>query len=270
MRIKMLMRCTSGTVEARESLAAASMRLASDSGGCLVVTDGGRLAGVLTPADARAAGPSTVPSLAVHEWPAFTSRLTVADAMRRDPVVVPPDATPGDAAHAMRTRGHRAAVVVDGSEVVGVVTTTDLLGTLVQRLERATPPRLLAASTSRRCRSRTALDLALGIARRHRATLTLLHVMRGLSLRVAEGLPSGVDADVQRWRLAEVRAALIRRVPPEDRSVVRVEVRAGDVVEGVLNGAATTGAELIVMGGRPGASLVRETMRRAPCPVLAA
>src|SRR5256886_4990223 len=83
MRIKMLMRCTSGTVEARESLAAASMRLASDSGGCLVVTDGGRLAGVLTPADARAASPSTVPSLAVHEWPAFTSRLTVADAMRR-------------------------------------------------------------------------------------------------------------------------------------------------------------------------------------------
>jgi len=67
-----------------------------------------------------------------------------------------------------------------------------------------------------------------------------------------------------------VRAALIRRVPPEDRSVVRVDVRAGDVVEGVLNGAATTGAELIVMGGRPGASLVRETMRRAPCPVLAA
>src|SRR2546426_7065684 len=118
--------------------------------------------------------------------------------------------------------------------------------------------------------SRTPLDLALGIARRHRATLTLLHVMRGLSLRVAEGLPAGVDADVQRWRLAEVRAALIRRVPREDRSMVRVDVRAGDVVEGVLNGAATTGAELIVMGGRPGASLVRETMRRAPCPVLAA
>src|SRR5947208_7744692 len=277
MRIKMLMRCTSGTVEARESLAAASMRLASDSGGCLVVTDGGRLAGVLTPADARAAGPSTVPSLAVHEWPAFTSRLTVADAMRRDPVVVPPDATPGDAAHALRTRGHRAAVVVDGSEVVGVVTATDLLGALAQRLERETPPRLsrllvavsLRASPNRRS-SRTALDLALGIARGHRATLTLLHVMRGLSLRVAEGLPDGVDADVQRWRLAQARAALVRRVPPEDRSMVRVDVRAGDVVEGVLNGAATTGAELIVMEGRPGASLVRETMRRAPCPVLAA
>jgi len=277
MRMKMLMRCSSGTVEARESLAAASMRLASDPGGCVVVTDGGRLAGVLTHADARAAGPSTVPSLAVHELPALTSRLTVADAMRRDPVVVPSDATPADAARALRTRGHRAAIVVDGSEVVGVVTATDLLGALVQRLERETPPRLsrllvavsLAAAPSRRS-SRTALDLALGIARRHRATLTLLHVMRGLSLRVAEGLPAGVDADVQRWRLAQVRAALVRRVPPEDRSMVRVDVRAGDIVEGVLGGAASTGAELIVMGGRPGASLVREMMRRAPCPVLAA
>src|SRR5437773_10834635 len=114
MRIKMLMGCTSGTVEAGESLAAASMRLASDSGGCLVVTDGGRLAGVLTPADARAAGPSTVPSLAVHEWPAVTSRLTVALAMRRDPLAVPPDATPWAPARPSRTRGPRPAAAVAG------------------------------------------------------------------------------------------------------------------------------------------------------------
>ena len=278
MRVKMVMTCSSGTIDARESLTAASMRLASDSSGCLVVTDGGRLVGVLTHADVRVAGPSTVPSLAVHELPAAASRLTVADAMRRDPVVVPPDATPADATRALRARGHRAAIVVDGPEVLGVVTTTDLLGALVQRLERETPPRLsrllvavsLAASPSRRCGSRTALDLAIDITRRHRATLTLLHVMRGLSARVAAGLPAGVGADVQRWRLAEVRAALVRCVPPEDRSMVTFDVRAGDVVEGVLDCAATTGAELIVMGGRPGASLVRETMRRAPCPVLAA
>src|SRR5438034_10221960 len=142
MRIKTLMRCSSGIVEARGSWAAAAMRLASDPGGCLVVMDGGRLAGVLTPADARAAGPSTVPCLAVHELPAFTSGLTVADAMRRDPVIVPPDATSSDVAHAVRTGGHRAAIVADGSDVVGVVTTNDLLGALVDRLERETPPRL--------------------------------------------------------------------------------------------------------------------------------
>jgi len=278
MRIKMMMRNASGIAEARESLTAATMRLALDPSGCLVVMDGGRLAGVLTPADARAAGPSTVPSLAVHELPAFTSRLTVADAMRRGPVIVPPDATAADVAHTLRTRGHRAAIVADGSDVVGVVTTNDLLGALVDRLERETPPRLsrllvavsLSASPDR-CRSmHTALDVALDIARRHGATLTLLHVMRGLSPRVAEGLPAGVDADVQRWRLAKVRAALVRRVPPEDRSLTRVDVRAGNVVEGILDGAAATGAELIVMGGRPGGSLVRETMRHAPCPVLAA
>jgi len=277
MRIKTLMRCSSGIVEARESLAAATVRLASDPGGCLVVVDGGRLAGVLTPADARAAGPSTVPCLAVHEMPALTSRLTVADAMRRDPVIVPPDATSANVAHALRVRGHRAAVVADGVEVVGVVTTTDLLGSLVERLEQETPPRLsrllvavsLAASPRRRCSMQPALDVALDITQRHGAMLTLLHVMRGLSLRVAEGLPSGVDADVQRWRLAEARAALQSLVPLEDRSMTRVDVLAGDVVEGVLKSAATTGAELIVMGGRPGAAVVRETIRRAPCPVLA-
>src|SRR5437867_12864042 len=117
MRIKMMMRSASGVAEVRESLTAATMRLASDPSGCLVVMDGGRLAGVLTAADARAAGPSTVPSLAVHELPAFTSRLTVADAMRRGPVIAPPDATAADAAHPLRTRGHRAAIATGGSYV---------------------------------------------------------------------------------------------------------------------------------------------------------
>src|SRR2546427_11074959 len=106
MRIKTLMRCSSGIVEARESLAAAAMRLASDPGGCLVVMDGGRLAGGLTPADARAAGPSTVPCPAVHELPALTSRLTGAGPKRRGPVLLPPDPTSSDVAHAMTTRGH--------------------------------------------------------------------------------------------------------------------------------------------------------------------
>src|SRR3989475_10599518 len=106
MRIKTLMRSSSGVADGRETLAAAAMRLASDPGGCLVVTDGGRLAGVLTPADARAAGPSTVPCLAVHEVPAFTSGLTVADAMRRDPVIVSPDATSAGGAPAVRAREH--------------------------------------------------------------------------------------------------------------------------------------------------------------------
>src|SRR5436309_15303087 len=101
MRIKTLMRCSSGIVEARESLAAAAMRLASDPGGCLVVMDGGRLAGVLTPADARAARPSTVPCLAVHELPAFTSGLRLADAMRRAPGIVPRDAPSPRPAHAV-------------------------------------------------------------------------------------------------------------------------------------------------------------------------
>src|SRR5207247_7205215 len=150
-------------------LAAATVRLASDPGGCLVVVDGGRLAGVLTPADARAAGPSTVPCLAVHEMPALTSRLTVADAMRRDPVIVPPDATSANVAHALRTRGHRTAVVADGVEVMGVVTTTDLLGSLVERLEQETPARLsrllvavrLAASPDRPPRVHPAPALAL-------------------------------------------------------------------------------------------------------------
>ena len=273
MQVKTWMRACAGVVDMRESLAGAALRLTRNAGACLLVRDGARVVGLLTEADVRRAGPSIVPALAVHELPGATSLLTVAEAMRGEPVRVSPTAAATDVARQLRARGAHAALVAEGVDIMGVVTTTDLLGVLVERLERDTPSSLtrvlvgvrLPPSTGRRGDVRGPLGVAADIAQEHGATLTVLHVMCRLSFRVAEGLPAGVEADLHRWRLTEARAALGRLIPSEARLIVK----SGDVVRGLLDAAAVSGADLIVLGGRPGSSIMRETMRQAPCPVLA-
>jgi CBS domain-containing protein/nucleotide-binding universal stress UspA family protein len=273
MQVKMWMRALAGAVDIRESLAAAAMRLAPNTGTCLIVRNRGRVVGLLTESDVRKAGPSILPALAAHELPMAASHLTVGQAMCDDPVRVGPDAAAPDVARQLRARGAHAALVVDGEEVVGVVTTADLLGVLAERLERHTPGGLthvlvgvkLPRSTPPSRDISAALGVAAEIAHDHGATLTVLHVMRRRSFRVLEGLPAGVEADVHRWRLNDARAVLARLVPPD----ARVMVKSGDVIHGLLDAAATGGADLLVMGGRPTSSTVRAAMRHAPCPVLA-
>jgi CBS domain-containing protein len=189
--------------------------------------------------------------------------------------VAAPGSDAASVARALRARDQRAAVVTDGGEVVGVVSVADLLGALVERLER-TPAGLtrlivgIATLAARdEGRPHAALDVALDIARRHGAALTLMHVIPWLSRRVAEGLPAGIEADLHRWRLTRALAALWRLVP-DDVPGVGVEVKAGAVAAALVESAAATAAELIVLGWHPGSAVVRETMRRAPCPVLAA
>src|SRR5919106_1801863 len=198
-------------------------------------------------------GPSTLPALAVHEHPSLTARLTAGDAVRGEVVILPIDASPGDAATALLPTGERAAVVTEGGDAVGVVTIDDLIGALTERLEREAAPGitriLIAVSLSAPARRRpSTLDTGLALARRHRATTTLLHVMPAVWRRVAAGLPAGVEADVNRWRLTAARQALAALAPSDAPMPVRVEVRAGHIVEGVLTAAAEAHADLIVVG----------------------
>lgn len=273
MQVKTWMRAVAGAVDIRETLAGAAMQLLRNPGACLIVRDGVGVVGVLTESEVRSAGPSIVPALAVYELPMASPSLTVGDALRGAPVRVGPYAAAADVARQLRARGAHAALVVDGDDIMGVVTTADLLSVLIERVERDRPSGLtrvlvgvkLPQSPGRSRASSGALGVAADIAHDHGATLTVLHVMRGLSFRVAEGLPAGVEADLHRWRLSDARAVLASMIP----SGARLMLKSGDVVRGLLEAATNTGADLIVVGGRPGSSTVRGTMRQAPCPVLA-
>jgi CBS domain-containing protein len=92
---------------------------------------GGRLVGIVTWGDLRAAQPSTATMLSIYEWRALLKRATVAEYMTRDPISIAPNATALEAARLMLE--HKIGglpVVVDG-RVVGVITEIDLLRLLI-------------------------------------------------------------------------------------------------------------------------------------------
>ncbi|NDJ76724.1 MAG: CBS domain-containing protein [Chloroflexi bacterium] len=108
--------------------------------GCrrLPVVDGvGALAGIITDRDIRLA--SNSPLVMRERWQdELLMRQTVVNAcMTPDPVSVAQDAPLQDAVHLLLQRKISGLPVVDGQQLVGVITVTDLLRTLVHLLDRA-------------------------------------------------------------------------------------------------------------------------------------
>ena len=91
----------------------------------LVVTDGPRIAGILS--DRDTGGPKGA---------SLRKNRTVRDLMTSPVVTVPPATTVRKAANVMRGRSIGCLVVADGSRTTGIVTVADLLNLLGRGLER--------------------------------------------------------------------------------------------------------------------------------------
>jgi acetoin utilization protein AcuB len=100
----------------------------------LPVTDKhGRLAGVVTDRDLKAASPSCATSLDVYELNYLLTNVKVAEIMTRDPVIVKPDETIEFAAALLLDNKISGLPVVDaGGKLVGVITQSDVFKTLVK------------------------------------------------------------------------------------------------------------------------------------------
>ncbi len=100
----------------------------------LPVTDKhGKLAGVVTDRDLKAAAPSKATSLDVYELNYLLSNVKVNEIMTRDPVIVKPDETIEFAAALLLDNKISGLPVVDaGSKLVGVITQSDVFKTLVK------------------------------------------------------------------------------------------------------------------------------------------
>lgn len=115
--------CTAGP---EETLLAAAQRMEKEGIGLLVVTQGERLAGVLSDRDLAL-------EVAARGRPAASAR--VGDAMRRSPVCVGSDAALGEALGLMRDRRVRRLPVVDGEgRVAGLVSADDLVRLLSREI----------------------------------------------------------------------------------------------------------------------------------------
>ena len=98
----------------------------------LLVTDGQKLAGMVTDRDIRLNLPSPATSLSVWEINYLLSRLTVESVMTKALVTVSPGWDPRDAAVLMLDHRIGALPVVDGGQLVGIITETDLLRAFVK------------------------------------------------------------------------------------------------------------------------------------------
>ncbi len=97
----------------------------------LPVVQAGRLVGIVTWGDLRAAWPSAATTLSVHEWRDLLEQATVAECMSRDPVTVAPDASVREAARIMLAHKIGGVPVVADDELVGIITESDLLRLLI-------------------------------------------------------------------------------------------------------------------------------------------
>lgn len=123
------------TIKTGDSLLAATRVLKEKKFKHLPVLDGnGALVGVVTDRDLKRASASDATTLEVHELLYLLDKLKIEQVMTRKVVSTKPDETVQEAAKRMVEAGIGCLPVLDGNQVVGIVTKDDLLR-LVARSE---------------------------------------------------------------------------------------------------------------------------------------
>jgi CBS domain-containing protein len=117
-QVRDVMTPASVTESRGDSLRAAAARMWREQTGSLLVTEGGRLAGIITERDVLRA-------VALGSDP---DKSSVDDVMTAEVFTVPPDTDLQDAARLMAARWIRHLPVVAGEEVLGVVGMRDMTG----------------------------------------------------------------------------------------------------------------------------------------------
>jgi len=276
MRVKTLMRTRFATVSEDMSLEGARITFARERVETIPVVRDSALVGVLRARDVEALGPSTVPSLAAHDWAWGRGGLTVAAAATTDFATLEPEASVHDAVRLLVEQDTDAVPVVEGSSLVGLVTTRDLLAMLLDLLESDRPAGFDHVLVAVDFHAGTASTVAAGVAlaRQHRARLTLLHVLPSPSRSLlAPGVPREMLDWTRRQQRDQCLGDLSRLVPRESDLEVGRLVMAGDPAAAIVGAASRLAVDLIVVGGRArrrflGPSLTDELVARAPCPVL--
>lgn len=122
MKVRAIYRPWVVTADGDERLADVATRMQDNQVGSLVVTVGGRLAGIVTERDlTRAIAEGVDPEVA-----------TAADFMTQAPASIDADADVRDVVLTLLELGCRHLPVTDGGTLVGMVSVRDLLGTVAR------------------------------------------------------------------------------------------------------------------------------------------
>lgn len=98
----------------------------------LPVFQGSRLAGLVTERGLLRVSPSPATTLSMHELNYVLAKVTVKEALVKDPVWVPLQMPIEEAAQEMRQKKIGSLLVMEDGKLVGIVTQTDILEALVR------------------------------------------------------------------------------------------------------------------------------------------
>lgn len=101
----------------------------------LMVVENGKLIGIVTLGDVQEAEPSSATSLSIFELHYLLAKLTIDEIMTRDVITVPAGATVRDAAKLMLEHDIGGLPVMDGGQLIGIITESDIFRVLVQSPE---------------------------------------------------------------------------------------------------------------------------------------
>ena len=101
------------------------------------IVAGGKLVGLLTEGDLKRAEPSTLSDTQEH-FTAVMEGTQITQIMTKNLVTTTPDTTLLEVARTLRENKYGALPVLEGENLVGILTDNDLIGALVKLLERET------------------------------------------------------------------------------------------------------------------------------------
>jgi CBS domain-containing protein len=169
----------------------------------LPVVEDGRLVGIISTLDLAKLGVCPLEDGEELTTSVLDGRLTVEQLMQRSVVSLGEDATVADAARMLSAGGFHALPVVDRRHhLVGIVTTTDLIGYLLRILRVPEDPRAAAGGARSPGGARDALAAVLKAAE--------AYLRSGHGEREHAALERAVEADVSRAQASSRSGAIMR------------------------------------------------------------
>ena len=114
------------TIPSDTSLSEASRVMEANRLRRLPVVDKGKLVGIVTKDGLAKSGPSQLTTFSVHEMSYLLNKIKVRDVMRKDVLTGSPDMTIKEAVALGQAKKIGSMVVLEGNNVVGIMTTNDI------------------------------------------------------------------------------------------------------------------------------------------------
>jgi acetoin utilization protein AcuB len=130
------------TVQETDTLLDATMFFVRSTFRHLPVVRGRQLVGVITERDLKGYAPSVLSGISAEDYNSIMETTPISRVMTRSPITVRPDQSVLEAAKLFYAKRLGCLPVVQDSELVGIITTTDMLKVLTHILEKSEASRV--------------------------------------------------------------------------------------------------------------------------------